>query len=300
MKRIIFAAILLSSITCFAQNLPKDSLPEEEVIWDESWHDKGFDFMIAGGAYLGNKHNAAYYNGSFENENNLNYIFGNKYRYDEINQLIIANYPYISDSVFLGELPMNMNYSLSMAISFGVKYKFNKNWAINLNYSFVNLKISDMFTITYNAEPGNMRNDYIMAHLVGRENRSLFDLSISYLFHPNRIVKPFLEAGLQFNYVKVNKFFALIEDREFELLDYYAGADYVPGYDRYRENIVFGGPGFGFSMAAGLKLAFNKYISLDPTVYVSASSFGLEGYKNIGLNYGFFIRIVMSDIVFMK
>ena len=301
MKRLIFAIILFSSITCFAQDLPTDSFPDEDiVIWDDSWHDKGFDFMIAGGIYMGNKHNAAYYNGSPENENNLNFIFNNRYRYEEINRLVIANYPYISDSIFLGELPQNMNYSPSMAISFGARYKFNKHWAINLNYSFVKLRVSDMFTMTFDAELGNYRDPYIIAHLIGRENRSLFDLSASYLFHPHKIAKPFIEAGLQFNYVRVNKFFALIEDTEYELLDYYNGVDYIPNVDRFRENVIYGGAGFGVSMAAGVKLAFNKYISVDPTLYVSASSFGLERYKNIGLNYGFYIRIVMSDIVFMK
>ena len=301
MKRLIFAIVLFSSITCFAQNLPTDSFPDKDiVIWDDSWHDKGFDFMIAGGAYFGNKHNAAYYNGSAGNESNLNFIFNNRYWYDDINRLIIANNPHVSGPIYLGELPQNMNYTPSMAISFGVKYKLNKHWAVGLNYSFVNLRISDMFTITYDSEGGNYHAPYVIAHLIGRENRSMFDLAASYLFHPHKIVKPFIEAGLQFNYVKVNKFFALIEDTEFELLDYYNGVSYVHGIDRQRYNVVFGGAGFGASMAAGVKLAFNKYISVDPTIYLSASSFGLEGYKNIGLNYGFFVRIVMSDIVFMK
>ncbi|MEG1556553.1 MAG: hypothetical protein RR356_07515 [Bacteroidales bacterium] len=267
---------------------------------DSSWHSKGFDFMMGGGIYFGNKYNAGYYNGSANNECNLNYIFGNKYWYDDINKVVIGKNPFISDSVFLGEIPLDMSYKPSMNITFGVKYKLNKNWGISLMYSFSRLIASDVFTLNYKMPPGNLRPGYLLEHLIGKENRSTFDLSVCYLFHPHYIVKPFLELGLQFNYVDVQSFYALIEDKEFNLLDPYGGENYVPGTQMTIYNTKFGGPGFGLSLCAGLKIAFSKYVSIDPTFYFSASSFGLSGYKKMACNYAAVIRIVMSDVVFMK
>lgn len=262
--------------------------------------DKGFDFVIAGGIYFGNKFNANYYNGRPENENNLNYLFDNKHWYDDINTLVIENHSYISDSVFLGELPAEMRYNPAMSISLGFKYKFNKNWGISLFYSFAKLTTTGQFTLVFDAEAGNIRNDYVLEYLIGQEGRSFFDLGVSYLFHPSKVVKPFIDFGLQFNYVKVQKFIALIEGQEFELLDYYNGANYVPGYEMQKYNTIFGGAGYGISAALGVKLAFNQYISIDPTFYISASSFNLTGYKDIRLNYGAYIRVIMSDLVFGK
>ncbi|MDL2297040.1 hypothetical protein LJC68_04690 [Bacteroidales bacterium OttesenSCG-928-B11] len=289
---ILICLLAVSQATLLGQNNKNE--PDTSLIH------RGFDFVIAGGAYFGNKYSANYYNGSPQNENSLNYLFDNKYYYDQINELVKSNHHYISDSVFLGELPQDMRYNPAMAISFGFKYKLNKNWGISLYYSFAKVTATDLFLLTYKGETGNYHDGYIEAHLVGKEARSMFDLSVSYIFHPSKIVKPFIDFGLQFNYVKVQRFFALIEDQEFELLDYYNGANYVPGVDMQKYNVIFGGAGYGISASAGIKLAFNRYISIDPTFYLSASSFGLTGYKDIRLNYGAFIRVTMSDLVFMK
>jgi hypothetical protein len=52
--------------------------------------------------------------------------------------------------------------------------------------------------------------------------------------------------------------------------------------------------------AAGIKFAFNKWISVDPCFYISFGKVGLNGYKDFHFNYGAYIRIVMSDAVFQK
>lgn len=275
---------------------------------DSTWYSKGFDFNIAVGAYFGNKYNAAYYNGSAQNENNIYYLLNNKYWYDDIHQLIVNTYPYvsISDSIFLAEgeksLPQDMRYSAGMSISLGFRYKFTKNWGINLNYTFARIKATDVFTLDYNGPPSNTQvGRPFQEHLIGIERRSIFDLSVSYLFHPHQMLKPFVELGVQFNFLDVRKFFALFENTlELNMLDYYNGVSYVPGMQMQEYDVQFGGPGYGFSFVAGLKIVFNKYVSIDPVFYLSASSFNLAGYKNIALNYGGYLRIVMSDMVFSK
>lgn len=62
----------------------------------------------------------------------------------------------------------------------------------------------------------------------------------------------------------------------------------------------YGGPGFGFMGAAGIKFAFNKGVSIDPCFYISLGKVGLNGYKNFHFNYGAYVRLVMSDALFQR
>ncbi|MDR1112721.1 MAG: hypothetical protein LBL18_03030 [Bacteroidales bacterium] len=262
--------------------------------------DKGFDFAIGGGTFFGSKYNAAYYSGKPDNECSLNYIFSNKYWYDEINQKVKDSYAYVSDSVYLKDYPGNVTYKVAMLISLGAKYKFNKNWGLSLSYTFSRLTASTPFLLYFDAPPSNIRYNYVEESLVAKEDRSMIDLSVSCLFHPHKIFKPFLEMGVQFNYVRVKSFDAYIEGTPYNLLDIYNGANYVPGVQLTENKPLYGGAGYGFVVAAGLKIVCNKYISLDPVFHLLASSIHLPGYTGVALNYGVQVRVVMSDAVFGK
>ena len=290
-KTLLLLFAVLQSLILFGQS-PKDT----------SWYSKGFDFHLASGVYFGNKYNAAYYNGSAENENNIFYVLDKKVWYDEIFQLIQNNHRYVTDSVFLAELPQNMKYSPALSISLGFRYKFNKNWGLSFNYSFARLRATDVFTLDYNGPLTNTQKDRpFIQYLVGTERRSFFELSASYLFHSHENLKPFIEMGVQFNFTDVRSFFAFFEETlELTLLDKCNGADPTLGLPIQEYNTRWGGTGYGLFTNIGVKIVFNKYISIDPLFYLSASSINLTGYKDIRLNYGAYIRIVMSDMVFMK
>jgi opacity protein-like surface antigen len=288
--KIIILCFLLATI-CTLSFAQKDTL---------NLRDKGFDFFIGGGIFFGSKQNAAYYSGKPDNECPLSYIFNNKYWYDEINQKVKDNNHYVSDSVYLKDYPGNVSYKVSMSISLGAKYKFDKNWGLSLSYTFSRLTASAPFFLYFNAPPNNDRYNYVEEKLVAKEDRSMIDLSVSCLFHPHKILKPFIEMGVQLNYVKVKSFNAYIEGTPFNLLDIYGGANYVPGVQLIENKPLYGGVGYGFVAAVGLKMAFNKYISLDPIFYLIASSIHLPGYTDMALNYGVQIRFVMSDVVFGK
>ncbi|MDR3046503.1 MAG: hypothetical protein LBU51_02675 [Bacteroidales bacterium] len=272
-------------------------------IQDSSWTSKGFDFYFSAGAYFANKYNAEYYNGSRVNENNIFYVLGNKYKYDEVFNFMREKYPYITDSIFLVSLPVGeMRYSTAFAFSIGLKYKFNKHWGLNVNYSYSQLKAMGSFILDYHGPQSNTQVDRpFQEWLIGTEQRSFIEASVSYLFHPHNIIKPFLEIGAQFNYVNVRHFIMVLEDqKEYTLLDPYNGADYVPGVDLQEYPTKWGGSGYGFFMTAGIKIAFNKYVSIDPTFYLSGSSFHLPGYRNFNLNYGASVRLVINDMLFYK
>ena len=272
---------------------------------DDNIKDKGFDIIFAGGCYFGSKYNAQYYNGDYNNENGLDYLFENTYRYRDIYTMIKEHYPFISDSIHYGGPLGNMKYRVAVMIQLGIRYKFTKNWSLQLVYSFSRLKANGQFRILYEAVPGNYHTGMLdNQYILGKEDRSLIDLSVCYHFSTKSIVKPFLEAGVQFNFVRVKSMDAVFYDANKNKLKSYSFINnlqnYVPGIQSDGSIVKYGGPGFGFSAAAGLKLAFNKYVSLDPCFYFNAGKFGLEGYKDFSYNFGVLVRIVMNDSMFSK
>ncbi|MBR3577923.1 MAG: outer membrane beta-barrel protein [Bacteroidales bacterium] len=299
LKKSFILVLLIGLITGFTPQLQAQEDDNEMNIAGP-----GADFIIAGGIYFGGKGPAGYYSGKPTNENNLNYIYGNKYLWkDQITRLIADNNNFVSpnDSLWISEYPEDMHYKPAMSITLGVSYRFNKHWRMTLYYSFARLVAKDVFSVGFpNLVPGNETNDYLLYVIMGKENRSFFDLTGSYTFHVNKVVKPFIELGAQFNFVRVKSFDAIIEDKTYNLLDVYGGQTYIPGAGMQELDTKYGGPGFGFMGAAGIKFAFNKGVSVDPCFYVSFGKVGLNGYKDFHFNYGAYVRLVMSDALFQR
>lgn len=308
---IVFCAMAMS----FAQSdIQAEETPVK--ISDKSWADRGFDFFISGGMLFGDKFNANYYNGSKYNENSLNFVFSNQYWYEEWQRTVSEYYPHISmsDRIYVNDpddMDWNLHYKLSLMVSLGARYKLGNGWAIALSYSFSRLTTSTQVLLSSNAVTGNMYKQPVVA-IVGKEYRSMIDLSASYLFSQvSPIVKPFVELGLQFNYAKAKSFEAALLDKNgkmvgntYSLLNIYDNQGYYPGAQTY--DYTFGGPGFGFSGAAGLKIVCGKYVSIDPTFYCYFGRLGIyqgknasgQGENKFTFNYGAQIRIVMSDFFF--
>lgn len=308
---IVFCAMAMS----FAQSdIQAEETPVK--ITDKSWADRGFDFFISGGMLFGDKFNANYYNGSKYNENSLNFVFSNQYWYEEWQRTVSEYYPHISmsDRIYVNDpddMDWDLHYKLSLMVSLGARYKLGNGWAIALSYSFSRLTTSTQVLLSSNAVTGNMYKQPVVA-IVGKEYRSMIDLSASYLFSQvSPIVKPFVELGLQFNYAKAKSFEAALLDKNgkmvgntYSLLNIYDNQGYYPGAQTY--DYTFGGPGFGFSGAAGLKIVCGKYVSIDPTFYCYFGRLGIyqgknasgQGENKFTFNYGAQIRIVMSDFFF--
>lgn len=279
---------------------------------DTTWYDRGFDAYIAGGMFWGSKKNALYYNGSRQNECNIDYLLTNQYWYRDILAKINELYPHISvnDQIFYNESDLNWSphYNLNAALGLGIRYKIRNNWGISLSYMFSKMTITNKFLLSYTSVSGNEKAAPEIT-LYGHENRSMIDLSMSYLFsQTHRIVKPFVEVGAQFNYVKVKNFDAILLDKnnneayKHTLLDIYGGEHYVPGAQMNTYDVIYGGPGWGLSFSAGIKFVVNKNISIDPTFYGCFSQYNLKvlGDKVLSFNYGAMVRIVMNDFFFQN
>ena len=316
LKRVFVTLMLVCAMAVsFAQ---KDTLMTGTPvkITDKTWADRGFDFYIGGGMLFGDKFNANYYNGSNLNENSLAYVFKNQYWYEEWLRTVSEYYSHISinDNIYINDpedFDWKLHYKLSMMVSLGARYKLGKGWALALSYSFSRLTTSTHVLLSSNTVSGNLYTQPVVA-IVGKEYRSMIDLSASYLFsRVSPIVKPFVELGLQFNYAKAKSLDAVLLDKEnhvvgstYSLLNIYDNQGYYPGAQTF--DYVFGGPGFGFSGAAGLKIVCGKYVSIDPTFYCYMGRLGIYqgksanggGENKFTFNYGAQIRIVMSDFFF--
>ena len=283
---------------------------------DTIWHDKGFDLYIGAGMFVGNKYNANYYNGSNLNECNFEYVFSNEYWHRELVNEIVENYPgtsmndefsYQHDPSFNSDFNWNLHYKLKTMVSLGARYKFGKGWGISLSYSFCRLTSAAMLLLTTPGVSGNTRPAPEI-YFYGKEDRSMIDLSASYVFNLRSIVRPFVELGVQFNYAKAKMFDAVIGDKNFTLLDPYNGENYYPGAQTY--DVTYGGPGYGFAGSAGLKIVVAKGVSLDPTFYFSLSNLAIYQTKNgpedcqtgrrFTPNYGVLVRVTMNDFFFSR
>lgn len=301
---LVLAAMMLPVVT-FAQ---REEVGEAVTFHDTTWYDRGFDLYIGGGMFWGGKKTALYYNGSRYNECNLDYLFKNEYRMKEIQEAVVKLYPYVSmsDKIYYREQDLNLmpTYNLSSWIGLGVRYKIRNNWGISLSYSFSRLTVNTKVLLEVEGMvPTNTRPQPEMT-LSAKEDRSMIDLSASYLFSDvHRMIKPFIEVGAQFNYVRVKKFDALLLDEHnnpalsLTLLDPYGGENYVPGVDMQTYDVIYGGPGFGGSFSAGLKIVVNKYVSIDPTFYGCFSQLHIKPYgeRVMSFNYGAMVRVVVND-----
>ena len=280
---------------------------------DITWKRKGFEFFIGGGIYFGDKKTALYYNGAPENNINLNLILNNRYYWDEVLLIMRRAYPYIDTIVLNQSFNQNSGYSIAMDIALGFRYRIQKNWYVELSYSFRRLSAENRFEFKFpGVPPSNIEKPYSKdysrwQYLMAREDRHYIDFSIGYIMQKHAVVKPFLSAGLLFTYIRINRFLAIIEDAPpYDLLQMARYPDWIPGVQEMPNYRDWAGPGYGFSVTLGLKIAANRMVSLDPIFQLSIANFGnnsnnLPGFDtSICFNYMVGFRLVMNDGLFSR
>ena len=325
---ILFAfQFFCSSASLFAQEKkqkePINIYYEEEENWkDITWKRNGFELFIGGGIYGGiyllnkektnNKQTANYYNGAPENEFNLNLIFKNEYYWKEIENIMRDKYPYADVSTMKLREAYNYDskYNIAVDVSLGGKYRFHKNWYVELSYSFRRLSCENRFDFEFPyGVPGNKENPKYTKwqYILAKEDRHYIDFSIGYIFQKHPIAKPFIAVGALFTYINIKRFDVFIESNKptFDLMAIAKNPNYVPGVPTMPNYMVWKGPGYGCSLTLGLKMAVNRMVSLDPVFQVSAGSFGngqnLPGfYRKMCLNYMAGVRLVMNDAIFTR
>lgn len=280
---------------------------EDEPEKDFTWKRKGFEVYIGGGAYFASKKTANYYNGAPENEFNVNLLLDNQYYRDEILRIMREAYRYNDTIALINDFNQNSAYNVAMDIALGGKYRFNKNWYIELSYSFRRVSVQNYFSFYFpggiigNMSPSYSRNQSLLA----KEDRHYIDFSIGYIFQKHNIIKPFISVGIMFTYIEIKHFDIFIENQPFDLLQIARYPNYIPNVQDMPNYRAWSGAGYGCSLTAGLKIACGKMVSLDPVFQVSAASFGnssnLPGYNTkICFNYLAGVRLVMNDALFTR
>jgi len=280
---------------------------------DIPWKRKGFEFYIGGGIYFAGKKTANYYNGAPENAINLNLLIDNKYRWDEILLRLKKTYRHIDNNIEIRkDYNYNSSYDMAIDVSLGAKYRIQKNWYIELSYSFRRLTCSNRFIFDFpGGVEGNKENPPYSRwqFMVAKEDRHYIDFSVGYIMQKHEIVKPFISLGVLFNYIRIKSFHVILEEDELNAIDLMAMArypDYVPGVMPMPNYQDWAGPGYGFSLTLGLKIAFNRMVSLDPVFQLSVGNFGNNKFNlpsfdtSTCLNYMAGVRIVMNDALFAK
>ena len=206
-----------------------------------------------------------------------------------------------SDNQYTIVCPQNMKYKPAVSVTLGARYRFDSHWRIGISYTYARTVAQDVFQLKFkNSVSGNERNNYLMYDLVGTENRSMIDITFSYTFQMHEMVKPFVELGGQFNFLRVKSFKAIIEDKDFSLLDEYGGVTYVQGADQQKFKTHYGGAGFALVGTVGISIDFKGKASLDPCFYANFGKLHLPNYQNFAFHCGAYIRLVMTDKLFKK
>jgi hypothetical protein len=281
---------------------------DDEPRTDNVWQQKGFEFYIGAGAYFASKQTADYYTGYPENSINLNLVINNEFYYQQIWKILENAYPSqknfeIEDNVMIPA------YNIAMDIALGVKYRFQRNWYLDLSYSFRRLTADNVFRFEFPDIPiGNLDPPRLSRyqHLIAKEDRHYIDLSLGYIFQKHPIAKPFISVGAMFTYTNIKKFQMFIEEKDFDLLEIAKYPNATPGIPDPPDYRVWAGPGYGFSATVGLKIAFSKLVSLDPFAQISVASFGnnkvsLPGFNtSICPNFSVGVRLVICDFAVIR
>jgi len=291
---------------------------DDENEWkkrDVTWKQNGFEFFFGGGIYFAGKKTANYYNGAPENSIRLNLLSKNEYLSNQVLEVMKRAYPYITTIEFSEKVGYNYNagYSIAMDIALGARYRFNKNWFLELSYSFRRLSVENKYFYDF---PGVLESEverpYYSKHysrwqyLLAKEDRHYIDFSVGYILQVHNIAKPFISLGGTFTYIRINKFIAVIEDQPFDLMQVARYPNWTPGVQEMPNYRDWAGLGYGASLTVGLKIAFNHLVSIDPIFQLSLASFGNNNHNlpnfntKLGFNYMAGIRLVMNDALFTR
>lgn len=251
---------------------------------------EGWDFGMNFGYHLPSSYHAGFYDGSSTNVNNLDYIFGNKYYYDQIRNSLNA-----SDTFFITGMPNKMRYTGAFLIGIYFRRTFDKNFGFSLQFNFSKLKAGDFFQIEVDPYYILTEPDYRLFQIWGTEDRVNIDLNFSKYFPgKSKTVIPFFEAGLNLNSTRVIENKIKINNLEYSIVDVYLNGTYVPGAQQTQYIVQQGGIGWGINGGGGIKLIFNENISIDPGFQILAQKINLEGYDRIRPSFVFYVRLSMA------
>jgi len=252
----------------------------------------GLQFGLDFGLYLPNKYPANYYNGSDGNLNNIKYVFGNKYQYDELYLALNA-----ADTFFLKQCPTNMRYPATASAGLYISYNFDRSTAVYLQFNYVKLKPHDAFTVEVDPKEYLTNPDLRLFSISGEEERINIDLGYSRAFRLFDNIDIIGETGIALNDIKVLKSRIFIENKEYSLINVYGKNSYIPNSNMQTYDITQGGIGIGLHGGAGIRFNFSESFGLQPGFTLYWNNVNLEGYKDMRFSSFFYLRFIARKLL---
>lgn len=253
---------------------------------------RGFQFGFNIGLFLPNGYTANYYNGSDGNENNIRYIFGNYYNYQDIRRLLN-----VSDTFFVKQFPADMHYRPTTIAGFYMGYNFNRKNSMYIQFNYSKLKPRDIFTVEVDPKDYLTEPDLRLYTVSGEEERINIDIGYSRSYPVTDHMDFVASAGLALNDTKVLKAVINLEGKEYSIVNVYGNRSYVPGTNMQEYQFTEGGIGFGLHGGAGVNFNFANKFALQPGVTLYWNNVNLEGYKAMKISSCFFLRIIALNIL---
>lgn len=284
----------------FTTELPKASVLEDFSKRRRSHTEKeedtvditGWRYGLNIGFYFGNKNSANFYSGRPGNENTINYIINNKYRYDELRQLI--NF---SDTFFILEYPSQMSYDPAVMVGFIAKYNFTNKMGFFFQFNYVKLKATDFFTAEVDPMQFLTERDIRVYGIVGVEERVNIEMGLSRYLPIGPKMNVFLEGGLNINDSEVKSHEIQIEGQTYDIVNIYGSQNYVPNTSLQSYDVRQGGIGFGAFFTGGVQFSFNENISMDPGISLWWKKINLAGYDSYNAHWAFTVRFLFKDLM---
>jgi len=296
MKKIIKIFLVITCLCTFTLQYASGQNNPYGKVRGDTLYSTGWSFGLNMGAYFANKYQANFYNGSNQNVDSINYIFGNYYRLNEIKAALGG------DTFRLLELPAAMHYKPAVMIGFFGKYNMTHNFGIFLQCNYQSLKAEDAVTIALGpAQSYQLKWDsIILCPIWGKEDRMNIDLGLSKDFVLDESVHVFAEAGMNINYVHVKEHKIAIQSFEESLINIFGDQPYVPNTQMQEYTVRLGGWGMGGFLSGGFRFIFNNHVSLDPGATFYWNEVKLLGYTAFRPNFTVFARLSYQNLVSKK
>lgn len=248
----------------------------------------GWRFGLNFGFYSPSRYTANYYNGSASNENTVDYVMTNFYRYQEIYQLMQAH-----DTVLVDGLPEKMHYKPALHPGLYAEYVFNRQYALLVEFNYMKLKTQDAISLEVDPKPYATNPDLRLYPIRGQEERVYFNIGLRRNFQVSDKVFWFVNGGLNVNNTKVLSSSFFVEEKEYDIINRYGNQVWIPNSSMQTYNIYQGGIGFGMFTGGGAMLHFAN-ITLEPGLTVHWLKVNLDGYKSFRPGAGINVRFLFD------
>lgn len=253
---------------------------------------RGIEYGGLAGFFFANRTTAGFYSGKPGNENNVEYVFRNKYWYNEIYELLGAN-----DTVVIAGYPDKMKYTPSFSFGLFAKWDRDCHTGFYLQFSYVKLQAKDVVTLEVDPKEYLTEPDIRLCPVYGTEERNMVDLGFNHAFGDAGIARLTLGGGISMNNSLVKESVLRIESRSYNLVKVYGNNSYIPGGTQQAYEIRQGGIGFGLFGTLGARFEFSPAIAVEPGIMVRYEKIVIDPTAGFTPQINLFLKIAFRDLL---